>query len=102
MYTWRSYMVVGIEKGKVAMTISTTDSLDTSRIESVVQEIDRLIVEMTVLRSQLTFLSHRSTNQIRSVRDADYFGMWADREDMRGLSSREWLENLRARQWTRP
>ncbi len=37
----------------------------------------------------------------RSVRDAEYFGMWADREDMRGLSSREWLERLRSQQWSR-
>ncbi len=34
----------------------------------------------------------------RSVRETEYFGMWADREDMHGLSSREWLKNLRARQ----
>jgi len=84
------------------MATSATSSLDTLRIKNVVQEIDRLIVEMTVLRSQLTFLSRGSVNQTRSVRDAEYFGMWADREDMRGLSSREWLENLRAQQWKRP
>jgi hypothetical protein len=35
----------------------------------------------------------------RSVREAEYFGMWADREDMHGLSSREWLDSLRAQQW---
>jgi hypothetical protein len=37
----------------------------------------------------------------RSVREADYFGMWADREDMQGLSSRQWLERLRNQQWNR-
>ena len=72
-------------------------SLDTSRIEQVVQEIDRLIVEMTALRSQLAYLSNAPVYRSHSLRDADCFGMWADREDMRGLSSREWLENRRER-----
>jgi hypothetical protein len=36
-----------------------------------------------------------------SVREAEYFGMWADRQDMQGLSSREWLERLRSQQWSR-
>ena len=37
----------------------------------------------------------------RSIQDAEFFGMWADREDMVGQSSREWLEKLRAGQWSR-
>lgn len=37
----------------------------------------------------------------RSIRDAEFFGIWADREDMAGHSSRDWLENLRAGQWSR-
>ena len=76
-------------------------SVNNSRIEHIVQQIDRFIAEMTAFRSQLASLS-ASVRRVHSVRDTDYFGMWADREDMRGLSSREWLENLRARQWTRP
>ncbi len=76
------------------------NELDTAHIEQVVEEIDRLITEMAALRNQLAHLSQAPTSP-HSVRDADYFGMWADREDMRGMSSREWLEHLRARQWTR-
>ncbi len=76
------------------------DRPNTERIEQVVEEIDRLIAEMTALRSQLVYLSQVPTSP-HSVRAADYFGIWADREDMRGLSSRQWLENLRAQQWTR-
>jgi hypothetical protein len=44
-------------------------------------------------------LDHESQSR-RSVQEAEYFGMWADRKDMRGLSSREWLENLRKQHWT--
>ena len=70
-------------------------------IERVVQEIDRLIAEMTMLRSQVAALSSPPNQPSRSVRDAEYFGMRADREDMRGQSSRQWLESLRAQQWPR-
>ena len=76
-------------------------SRDVSQIERVVQEMDRLIAELSALRSQLAHLSQASASRPRSVRDAEYFGMWADRQDMQGLSSREWLEKLRSQQWTR-
>lgn len=71
------------------------------RVQHIVQEIDRLIAEMTVLRGRVSTLSSPSVRSDRSVRETEYFGMWADREDMRGLSSREWLESLRAQQWMR-
>jgi hypothetical protein len=72
-----------------------------SQIEHLVQEIDRLIAEMAHLRSQVAALSNVPAQPVRSVRETEYFGMWADRQDMRGQSSREWLESLRAQQWTR-
>ncbi len=68
-------------------------------IESILQEIDRLIAEMITLRNRVAILSSPLIQPDRSVREAEYFGMWADREDMRGKSSREWLEGLRAQQW---
>jgi dsDNA-specific endonuclease/ATPase MutS2 len=70
-------------------------------IVHIIEEIDRLIAEMIALRVQVSALSKPSVRSDRSVREAEYVGMWADREDMRGLSSREWLERLRAQQWTR-
>lgn len=69
---------------------------DVSQIQQILQEIDRLIAEMAFLRSQVAALSGASATESRSVRQADYFGMWADREDMRGRSSRAWLEDLRS------
>ena len=71
------------------------------QIQYIVREIDRLIAEMTLLRSQVSTLSSPPVQPDRSVREAEYFGMWADRGDMHELSSREWLEGLRAQQWTR-
>lgn len=70
-------------------------------IVHIIEEIDRLIVELVALRGQVSALSKPPARSGRSVRDAEYVGMWADREDMRGLSSREWLDRLRAQQWTR-
>ena len=37
----------------------------------------------------------------RSIQDAEFFGMWADRKDLIGRSSREWLDGLRSDQWSR-
>ena len=73
----------------------------TTQIERIVHEMDRLIAEMGHLRNQVAALSSSPAQPGRSVREAEYFGMWADRQDMHGRSSREWLESLRARQWTR-
>jgi hypothetical protein len=71
------------------------------QIQSIVHEIDRLISEMTALRSQVMALSGPSTQPGSSIKEADYFGMWAEREDMVNQSSRDWLENLRTQQWVR-
>jgi hypothetical protein len=38
---------------------------------------------------------------IRSVREYEFCGMWKDREDMKGLSSAEWLAKIRREQWGR-
>ncbi len=72
-----------------------------SQTQRIVQEIDRLIGEMLILRDQVSALSESPSRTSHSVREAEYFGMWSDRDDMQGLSSREWLEHLRAQQWTR-
>ena len=75
---------------------------DSSQIQSIIQEVDRLIAEMNTLRSQIIALSNQTTVQpYHSIREAEYFGMWADREDMRDHTTREWLEILRTQQWTR-
>ena len=38
---------------------------------------------------------------LSSIREAAFFGMWADRPELEGRSSRNWLEELRREQWTR-
>jgi hypothetical protein len=73
-------------------------SEDFSQIEQIIQEIDRLISEMSHLRSRVAALGSPLASAPGSVRPAEYFGMWAGREDMQGLSSRAWLEQLRTQQ----
>ncbi|MCB0176884.1 MAG: hypothetical protein KDI02_16320 [Anaerolineae bacterium] len=55
---------------------------------------------MTVLKSQVAALNQSRTQKIQSIREADFFGMWADRDDMQGRTSQEWLDELRKKQWT--
>lgn len=76
------------------------------QIQQIMQDLDRLIAEMTALRRQVAALSNVSTGNVSggpppSVRQAPYFGMWTDRDDMQGRSSRAWLEELRRQQWIR-
>ncbi len=72
---------------------------NTSGVEYILGEIDRLIAERMALRDQVAELANQQPKPYRPARDAEYFGMWADREDMKGKSSREWLEELRSQQW---
>ncbi len=80
--------------------MSRTAEID--RVQNIISDIDKLINELSQLRGRVAALGgNQSQPSFRSVRDAEWFGMWADREDMRGLSSREWLRQLRTQQWGR-
>jgi hypothetical protein len=71
---------------------------ETENVERIVSDLDNLINEILQVRCRVAALSgdNQTEPMLASVRDAEWFGMWADREDMQGLSSREWLTQLRA------
>lgn len=71
---------------------------DTS--QDILAEMDRMMAQMAQLRAHVAGLLARETKKDLSVREADYFGMWEDREDMQGMDSSEWLLRLRQQQWT--
>ncbi len=71
------------------------------KVQYILQEIDRLIAEMSLIRNEVAALNSSPAQAGDSVREAEYFGMWAERADMAGQSSREWLERLRTQQWSR-
>ena len=73
----------------------------TPHIQQIMQQLDHLIAEMMTLRGQVAALNKPTSTSHTSVRQAEYFGMWSGRDDMAGLSSRAWLEDLRSQQWTR-
>lgn len=81
--------------------MSGMDEIDDVR--SIVSDLDNLISEILQVRRRVAALANenRIKQALRSVRDAEWFGMWAKREDMQGLSSREWLTKLRTQQWAR-
>ncbi len=72
-------------------------------VQRIVSDLDNLISEIMQVRRCVAALTedNQTARTLASVRAAEWFGMWADREDMQGLSSREWLEQLRAQQWER-
>ena len=41
------------------------------------------------------------TEEFKSVREYEFCGMWKNREDLKGLSSSEWLAKIRREQWSR-
>ena len=74
----------------------------TPQLQQIMQRLDQLIAEMITLRQQVVALSNITPDSSQSsVQQADYFGIWANREDMKNQSSRAWLEDLRSQQWQR-
>ena len=73
--------------------------MNTLQSVDIIQTLDRLISEMNTLRSQVAALDISSSEVNNSVRQADYFGMWDQRDDMLEDSSRAWLEQWRSQQW---
>jgi len=72
-------------------------------VQRLISDIDNLINEMLQVRRRVAELAGNGQPKklSASVRDAEWFGTWAEREDMEGLSSREWLDQLRTQQWVR-
>jgi hypothetical protein len=66
--------------------------------QAILAEIDRLINEMVKLRARVA-TAEVSTPPIPS-KNWEIFGMWADRADMQGMSTVEWLDKLRREQWS--
>jgi len=75
---------------------------ETDRVQRIISDIDRLINEILDLRRRVAALGggeNKLNQSFRSVRESEGFGIWADREDMQGISSRDWLTNVRTQQW---
>lgn len=66
-------------------------------IEHVESELSKL--KKTLTEAELIGIGEKTEG--RSVREFEFCGLWKDREDMKGLSTAEWLAKLRREQWGR-
>jgi hypothetical protein len=74
------------------------------RKTSVIKIIEHIESELSNLKKALKETEptvREKKKGVRSVREYEFCGMWKDREDMKGLSSTEWLAKLRGEQWGR-
>lgn len=60
----------------------------------------REIIEQSFPATHEASVTDQTLKAHSPVQESEYFGMWADRQDMHGLSSREWLERQRKQHWT--
>jgi hypothetical protein len=65
--------------------------------QTLLAEIDRVINDMVKLRARVA--TAESVTPVTSEK-WEIFGMWADRADMRSMSTTEWLDKLRREQWS--
>ena len=72
-----------------------------AEIDRLANEVGRIQRELLEIRQRLDQTTAKSKRRAVSSRKWAEFGMWADREDLRGLTSAEWLAELRAKGWTR-
>ncbi len=70
---------------------------EVDNVQCVISDLDNLIGEILEVRSRVAALAYENQSEqlFASVKNTEAFGMWADREDMQGLTSREWLSWIR-------
>ena len=77
-----------------AKQISENNILDIiGHLESDLSKLKRALAETRRLGER--------KKALKSLREYEFCGMWKDRDDMKGLSSIEWLAKLRREHWSR-
>jgi hypothetical protein len=68
------------------------------------RRIDQMAMELEGLRQQLleSMAAKRKRKKFKSVREYEFYGMWADREEWQGLSTEECLAQIREKAWGDP
>jgi hypothetical protein len=75
-----------------------------NKSDSIIGIIDHLELDLMRLRKALLLegkLLKGKQKTFRSVQEYEFCGMWKNRKDIEGLSSSEWLSELRKKQWGR-
>ena len=70
----------------------------------VLRRIDQMAMELERLRQQLleSRVAKRERRKFKSVREYEFYGMWADREEWQGLSTEDCLTQIREKAWGDP
>ena len=76
-------------------------SVSTIGVLEIIEHIESQLSNLKKAVKEITPIEKGETKGFRSVREYEFCGMWKDREDMKGLSSTEWLAKLRREQWSR-
>lgn len=65
------------------------------------RRIDQMAVELERLRQQLleSMAAKGERKKFKSVREYEFYGMWADRKEWQGLSTEECLAQIREKAW---
>ena len=68
------------------------------------RRIDQMAMELERLRQQLveSMAVKKGRKKFKSVREYEFYGMWADREEWQGLSTEECLARIREKAWGDP
>ncbi len=73
----------------------------TTNVIEIIEQIESQLSTLKKAVKEIKPTTNEAKEGARSVREYEFCGMWKDREDMRGLSSTEWLAKLRSDQWGR-
>ncbi len=73
----------------------------TTNVIEIIEDIESQLSTLKKALKEIKPIANGVREGARSVREYEFCGMWKDREDMKGLSSVEWLAKLRREQWGR-
>ncbi len=76
-------------------------SKSTSNVIEIIEHIESQLSNLKKALEETKPTVEPETEEFKSVREYEFCGMWKDREDMKGLSSSDWLAKIRREQWSR-
>jgi hypothetical protein len=68
---------------------------------ALLRRLDQMAIEIERLRQQIleSMAAKRQRKRVKSVREYEACGMWADREEWEGMTTEEIVEWIRERAW---
>ncbi len=70
-------------------------------VVKIIDHIESLLSHLKEAIKETKGVAAKDKKKFRSIREYEFCGMWKDREDIKNISSNEWLAKLRRKQWNR-